>query len=568
MVEAHLRLTPCKGLLALPTLKLSVIAALAAAASPVVAAPVAQVDSVFERFSNPRAPGCAVAVDQGGATVFQKGYGAANLAFDIPISPDTAFDIASTTKQFTAAAILLLAEDGKLSLDDDVHKYLPELADYGRSITIRQMLNHTSGLRDFVTLLMFADVDFDDVVTPAQAMQMLAQQKALDFMPGERRQYSNSGYFLAGQIVERVSGQSLRDFAQQRLFGPLGMTRTVYNDRHNAWLPQRASGYTPDETDGAVWRLSEPNWEVIGDGGIVTTVGDLLIWNRNFRTHIVGGPRFSAQMEQVGILNSGASSNYSLGLMVDDHDGQPMVHHGGSWGGYRAELIRFPKRDLSVAVLCNSASADASALAIRVADLWLDTKKITKPAAHERPRSVVAPADRTTLAGWVGVYRNADSGSLRTVELKGGHLEILAFGGRYALTPRPSGVFELVDGPFEADFSFAKPLQAPAMLTQSAMERTVTFQAIDLAHPTTSQIAGYAGDYDCPELGVTYRIRAKNGVLSRTDPRGNAWTFDALDQDAFGYGNLTLHFTRDAAQHIIGATLDIGRVRNLACKRL
>jgi CubicO group peptidase (beta-lactamase class C family) len=531
------------------------------------------VDEIFSRWNSQASPGCAVGVYLDDELAFARGYGMANLEFQVPITPDTVFDIGSTSKQFTAAAILLLAQEGKLSLDDDIRKYVPEIPGYGTPITIRQMLHHTSGLRDFVTLLMFADVDFDDVSTPTQALSILSRQKALNYSPGTQYLYSNSGYFIAGIIVERVSGQSLRQFAQQRIFEPLGMRSTHYKDDHAELVPRRASGYL--ETEGGRYRLGQPNWEQVGDGGVLTTVEDLLAWQRNFDEAKVGGPAFAAEMLRLGALNDGQALNYALGLMVDDHNGLRMIHHGGSWGGYRAEVIRFPDRRLSVSTLCNSDGADASAMAMRVADLWLagaiasagqETAE-PKPSVVVRKKKYPAPLAKDRLLPLTGAYRNPKTGSLRFVERQEDRLWLEAFGGRHELRATADGRFELIDGPFEAYYSFGKDAAGGMVLRQLINGKEVAFNPLKMDVPSQPELEAYEGSYRCDELGIAYRLEAADGALQRVNSQGEAERFRTLERGEFNYGNLIMKFQGTSRDGYDAIVLDIGRVRGLVCPR-
>ncbi len=541
--------------------------AIGAHAADAVPAREAAVDRVFAAFG-PTTPGCAVGVYRGGANEFQKGYGLANLETLTPISPQTVFDIGSTSKQFTAAAIVLLAQEGKLSLDEDVRSYLPELPDYGTPITIRQMLHHTAGLRDYVTLLTFADVDYGDVSTPAQALAMLARQHRLNNRPGERFLYSNSGYFLATQIVERVSGLSMRAFAQQRMFGPLGMANTFYKDDHAEVVARRASGYAPAE--GGRYRVAESNWEETGDGGVQTSVADLSNWIANFAKPKVGGATFTRDMERVGVLDDGRPTGYALGLMVSTRQGLRMVHHGGSWAGYRAEVVRLPEADLGVATLCNNANVDASALAIATADVWLADTRTAKGSvgAEDQPEPAAAPASGgKPVAASAGTFRNAETGSLRRVEIEDGTW-IEAFGGRFRLARRPDGGFDLVDGPFDATFRFLAGPAGEIELEQVAMERTTRFAKLQLHNPSASELARYVGDYDCEELGIVYRLLTKDGALYRTNRLGEPEVFRPLQQHEFSFGNLTIRFDMGTEGAPRAARLDIGRVKDVRCPRL
>lgn len=513
---------------------------------------------IFARWDRPSSPGCAIGVAEHGRTVLERGYGQANLELSSPITPATVFDIGSTAKQFTAAAVLLLAQDGRLSLDDDVRRFIPELPDYGTPVSIRRMLNHTSGVRDYVSLLEFADVDPLDLSTERQALDMLARQKALNNAPGERFVYSNSNFFLASVMVERASGMSLREFADQRIFRPLGMTHTRFQDDHTSLITGRASGYSPANGEG--WRLDETGWNEIGDGGLVTTVGDLMRWARNFQAPVVGGPDFAKRMTEVGALNEGRKLDYALGLMVGRHAGLTMIHHGGAAAGYRAELLMFPDRELAVAVLCNASSIDASELATQAADAWLGVKA---PAGQAGPAATTALPALPAPDAWAGVYRSRDSGVIRTVDAKDGKASIVTFGGRYGLRPTGPDAAELVDGPIAASYRFTD-----GTMVQTALGGEAAFDRLVLAHPSPAEMAAYAGRYDCPELDRIFRFEVVDGRLTRRDPRGEDWRFDALDRDAFGYGNLTVRFGRDGSGRVDGATLDIGRARGMSCRRV
>ncbi len=277
-----------------------------------------------------------------GAFVYTRGYGRANLEHDVAFTPQTVFDIGSTSKQFLATAILLLVEDGKLSLDDDIRKYLPEVPDYGQPITIRHLLTHTSGLRDYITLLTLAGWQMEDVTSPAQALDLVSRQKGLDFQPGAEFAYSNTGFFLPSLIVERVSGKGLAAFAAERIFRPAGMQATRYMDDHAAVVPGRATGYEPA---GTGFRVALSNWEQLGDGAVQTSIADLLKWDANFYAPTVGGARLVQALQTPGRLASGAPIDYGLGLFVGSYRGLPTVRHGGSWAGLPRRAAAIPGRE-------------------------------------------------------------------------------------------------------------------------------------------------------------------------------------------------------------------------------
>jgi CubicO group peptidase (beta-lactamase class C family)/acetylornithine deacetylase/succinyl-diaminopimelate desuccinylase-like protein len=363
-------------------------------ARPVETKP-ARVDEIFSRFTTSESPGCALAVVQNGKIAYERGYGRASLELDVPITPQTVFDIGSTSKQFTAFSLLLLERDGKLSLDDDIRKYLPEVPDYGNRITIRHLLAHTSGLRDYTDLLGFDGHDTADSTDDRDALDLIARQRGVNFAPGEEWRYSNTGFFLASIIVRRASGQSLASFARERIFQPLGMTSTQFLDDTTRVVPKRATAYSPRQerqaTSGGGFRVNMSDWNQTGDGAVQTTVEDLAHWDENFYTPRVGDARMLQAMQTPGRLNNGKAHDYGLGLTIGSYGGQKRVSHGGSWAGYRAELMRFPERHTSIITLCNVSNSGPTALAESVAAVWLADAGLTPPAPRATAPAPPAP---------------------------------------------------------------------------------------------------------------------------------------------------------------------------------
>ncbi len=367
----------------------------------------AAVDEVFADYAVPNSPGCALAIARDGKLIYAKGYGSANLEQSSPITPDSVFDIGSTSKQFSAASILLLEKQGKLSINDDVRKYIPELPDYGKKITILNLLNHTSGLRDYLTLFELSGVNVDSVTTDDEALALVVRQKALDFDPGSEWLYSNTGFFLLSVIVKRVSGQTLREFAAENIFHPLGMSHTLYRDSHTLLVPNRALAYDPVKKSSS-FTLNVSYFEQTGDGAVHTTVGDLLKWDENFYSAQVGGKPFLAELQTEGVLTNGKKVGYAKGLSISHYRGLPTVRHGGSWGGYRAELLRFPEQHFSVVCLCNRSDASPEDRADRVADIYLSSllkpKEPKKEDTEEQPRRPEISVPTGDLEKLTGLY--------------------------------------------------------------------------------------------------------------------------------------------------------------------
>jgi CubicO group peptidase (beta-lactamase class C family) len=372
---------------------------------------------VFAPYSSHQGPGCAVGVSRDGRLVFAKGYGSADLEHDVPITPSTPFYIASVAKQFTAMSIVLLAEDGRLSLDDSIRHWVPEVPSFRSPITLRQLLYHTSGLRDYFTLLALSGWPSDGPLTERQFLDLISRQKHLNFAPGEEFLYSNTGYALLAIVVQRVSGKSLRDYAAEHIFRPLGMMHTEFRDDHHRLIAQRAIGYQP--VDGS-FRISQPEFDIVGDGGLYSTVDDLAKWDANFRTGRVGGKDGVALLQEPGRLNNGQTIPYALGLTVGQTRGLKTYAHRGAYGGYRSAMVRYPEKGLSVVTLCNTAAATAS-LADEVSVLLLGIQPQKSAAATTLDLSLnqwsggaaQAPADSTGsrrrtdfLAQAAGTYRS------------------------------------------------------------------------------------------------------------------------------------------------------------------
>src|SRR5271170_5968799 len=316
-------------------------------------APNGPVDHIFEQWNKPTSPGCALSVIKDGHIIYKRGYGMADLDHDIPITPETVFHVASISKQFTAAAIILLVQEGKISPDDDVRKYITELPDFGVPITIRQLIHHTSGLRDQWSLLGLAGWRYSlDLITDEDVLDVISRQKELNFMPGAEYVYCNTGFTFLAQIVKRVSGESLREFTVKRIFQPLGMKSTHFRDDHAEIVKHIAYGYVDGE-GGANYRLSVTNFDTVGATSLLTTVEDLAHWDENFYHPKVGGTAFLKQQLEDGKLNSGKLIHYAFGLSLGKYRGLPTVGHGGADAGYRADFLRFPEQHFAVACLCN-----------------------------------------------------------------------------------------------------------------------------------------------------------------------------------------------------------------------
>jgi CubicO group peptidase (beta-lactamase class C family) len=350
-----------------------------------------RVDAIFAEWNKPDSPGCTLGVVQDRKFVYQRGYGMANLDYDIPNKPGMVYYMGSVSKQFAAAAVALLVLDGRVGADDDIRKYFPEMPQYQRPITVRHLVHHTSGIRDIYVLMALAGKRLEDVFTDDQAIALIARQKELNFAPGDDYLYSNSGYFLLAQLVKRVSGKSLREFADERIFRPLGMTHTHFHDDPGHVMKQRAMSYEPlgarrmvegtEVGGGGGYRISYlQNFDKIGAGGLYTTLDDLLKWDTNYYTLQVGGEAFQTLVHTRGILTKGDTLDYAWGNRVATYRGLRIDEHGGALMGYKAELLRFPDQRFSVLIQCNYGPINPQPLAFAVADIYLAGKLGPAPA--------------------------------------------------------------------------------------------------------------------------------------------------------------------------------------------
>jgi CubicO group peptidase (beta-lactamase class C family) len=415
-------------------------AAVTAAASSGQQTPVpadAAVDAIFEPWNRPDGPGCTVGAIRDGRFVFRKGYGMANLDYAIPNSPAMVYYVGSVSKQFTAAAVALLAQEGRISLDAPVRRYITELPDYGAPLTVRHLVHHTSGLRDIYTLMSLGGIRMEDVFPDDDALALIARQRALNFAPGDDYLYSNSGYWLLGQIVERVTGESLREYARRAIFEPLGMSRTHFHDDPGHVMANRVVSYARSGDRYVVADL--PNFDKIGAGGLYTTIDDLLKWDDNFYDPRVGGARWLEQMQTVGRLNNGTPLTYAFGLTIGTHRGLRTVRHGGSLMGFRAELLRFPDQRFTALVLCNLGTIAPAGLAERLAAVYLGDRMSPAPAAGARAGgpggagggrggaaagstdAVTAPT-AAALAAYAGTYRSEEVQADYTLRVSDGRL--------------------------------------------------------------------------------------------------------------------------------------------------
>ena len=559
------------------------------------------IDSLLA-FAAGQAPGCVVGVARPAAPTLVRAYGMADLAHGVPNTPETVFESGSVAKQFTAAAVLLLVQDGRLALDDDVRRYLPELPDFGRRITLRHLLTHTSGLREQWQLLAIAgSPPGTQVHTLATVLDLASRQRALNFPPGAEFLYTNTGYSLAALVVERVSGQPLARFAEERLFRPLGMTRTRWRDDFRRVVPRRATAYSPARGDtsggSGAYREDMPFTSVVGNGGLLTTVGDLLRWNAFLDAPatvggVPGGPALVAALETPGRLGSGRVLPYALGLALDTADGARTVSHGGSTAGYKTWLGRVPARGVSVAVLCNHAGADAPGLGARIvarvlappggvarADAPAAARPATRATAHATTHATThATAHATThvtahaavnagpdVARYAGMFWSAGAGVVLRTAVVDGRLT-LQRASAVVLTPDGAHRFRLPDARVGEYLEFDAAAARPRELRVVDGADTVRLVPVSPPDTTAAGLAAYAGTYRSAELDLRIAVALVDGALVWRQSFGVERPLHAAFAGGFTTplrGTTTVVFTRDRAGRVDGLGMWAAGVRDL-----
>jgi CubicO group peptidase (beta-lactamase class C family) len=573
MPRLHLRTLPValalvmSGAMPVPPLASQAAAAADVAARAFPADP--RIDALFASWDKPESPGAAVAVVRNGEIVYARGYGQANLEYGVPITPASVFHIASISKHFTTFAINLLAQDGKLSLDDDIRMHLPEAPDLGRAVTIRQMIHHTSGLRDQWELLAMAGWRLDDVITREHILKKFVNQRELNFEPGAEYLYSNMGYTLLAEIVARVSGQSFRQFTHERIFAPLGMTRTHFHDDHQEIVPNRAYSYAPRAGGG--FRNAPLNYANVGATSLFTTVEDLAKWDRNFYTAQVGGAAVLEQMLERGVLNDGSTIPYAHALVWGEYRGLPTVGHGGADAGYRTAFLRFPEQQLSVVVFSNLSSFNPSRLAQQVAEVYLESEMqpVVELRRAEPPSRRVRMAT-AELERLVGVYANPLNDQLRRLELRDGRL-VLALGTGYELAPVARNRFVGVGTPISLELEAEPARGGPVIRLRELSDAGEPAVFERVVAPSEAELAAYAGSYYSRELGTTYTLVLRDGQLFAEHRRHEDSRLTPTLRDRFAGENWwfrRVEFSRDEAGRVDGFLLTGGRVRNLRFDRV
>lgn len=523
------------------------------------------VDAIFADLVGPTSPGCAVSVMRDGSPVYENGYGMANLEYGIPITPHSVFHVASVSKHFTAMAIELLVDEGSVDWDDDIREYVPEVPDFGPRITLRHLVHHVSGIRDQWNLLSMAGWRWEaDVVTQHDVLDITARQTELNFPPGERYLYSNTGFTLLAVVVERVSGMTLRGFTTRRIFEPLGMEATHFHDDHQMLVRHRAYAYAPDAKGEFGLKNSIPDFDVVGATSLFTTAHDMAAWDRNFYTGQVGGHEAFQRMRKPFELSDGGRTDYGHGLSLGRYRGLRTEGHGGADAGYRSSFLRFPDERLSVAVLCNFPAANPGRRAQRVAEAYLADVMEPEEEDDEGPSlsDPTVPMSTAELSALTGVYRGSQPNQLFRAALEGGELKM--YQGNDPRTLRPIGDrrFEVVGEGFVARF-----VESP--------DGTVAFEypggraerLSGIWEPDSAALGAFVGRYHSAELDTEYDIVLEEGELSVHHRKLESRSLAPAYEDAFRLRGALAEFTRDDRGRVSGFTLSDGRVWGVRFER-
>jgi CubicO group peptidase (beta-lactamase class C family) len=507
-------------------------------------------DTVFARWNSTHTPGCAVGVSRDGKVLLTRGYGMADLETGTPITPETIFESGSVAKQFTATAVVLLALDGKLDLDDPARKYFPELPDYGRPLTIRHLLTHTSGLREWSALVAAAGWPRGSRAhDQATLLDLVFRQKALNYPVGDYYSYTNSGYALAMALVERVSGKSFQEFSRERIFAPLGLTHTQWRDDYTRLVPGRAQAYTREDD---AWHLAMPFEDVVGPGGLLTTVGDWLTWNEALTRKTLGAALVDSLHRRMRLTN-GREIAYALGLFVQSYRGIPEIAHSGSTAGYSTYLARYPDRgNLSIAVLCNSTAANPVAGTRALADRLITD--FPPPPALD-----TTAVDSATLARYAGVYRGERfNAMLELTPAMGREIRALPDGWLWS----PGGARWHVD---------LGPAGRPTALRIAQPDGdTVRFSYVadKTWTPAPADLAAFAGRYRSDEVGATYVLEVKGDSLTLSPRAGQVFTLRPSFPNGFAVRGRIVWFSRDRRGRVTTMHVSESRMWDLEFGRM
>ena len=482
-------------------------------------------NSIFSQWDRPDSPGCAIGIIQEEELIYAKGFGSANLEHSVPITTETVFRIASVSKQFTAACIILLEEQGKLHLEDNIIKYFPEFPVIYNDIKIIHLINHTSGLRDYLWLFTFAGYSFRalDLVDERTFLEMMEHQKSLNFDPGSKFMYSNSGYVILSLLIKRITGLTLRQFAKKHIFDPLQMHNTHFYDNHRHVIKNRAKAYTKDKEGNFI--IYETSNELVGDGAVFTTISDMMKWAKNFTTNRLGkkSSAFNEKLQEPGILNDGTKINYALGLRITIHKGLKEIYHAGMIAGFRSVFIMFPEEKLTLFCFANLATINPENICNKIVDILLKDKiQSSTQDQHGIKNLLTVSNQKFAVEEFIGIYRNVEKKQIYSISSDDGKLvsELYAVDPIYLHSKTvynkiDNNMFHRGSGLLEANLHFVhnSTQRKDKFIAYEDNGEKLIFERIIIPEISNSQLQKYAGRYYSEELDTFYHIEVSENHL-------------------------------------------------------
>ncbi len=503
----------------------------------------------------PQNPGCQLSIKRNGEIIFSKAYGMADLEHDVSLKLTSKIEAGSVSKQFTAAAILLLEQQGKLSLNDDVRKYLPELPDYGNVITLEQMMHHTSGLRDWRSIMELTgwgsttkNYSNEDV------LEIMKVQKKLNNIPGAEFIYSNSSYNLFSIIVQRVSGQSLAEFTKQNIFIPVGMTNTEWRDNYKRIVKDRSIAYRLTKNG---YETLMPNEDAYGGGGLLTTTEDLLKWNDFYLTGKLGTAALLSKQINVEKFNNGIMNDYGAGLFIQKFKGQNLIQHSGATAGYRAYLEIFPEINVSVAFLSNTSQFDTAKIRLvnTIRDIFINEK--SKPALNTSEKKI--PVSNTILNTYAGWYNNKRDGFGTNMEVRNDSL----FMNNRFLIPQSEKKFKMAGSSILVEMNGAKE-----MLYIIPDRDTIRYSKAETPIVDNQYLKKYAGKFFSTETNSTMTVYLKEGKLMINLKPNSDYELKPTYKDGFNGLGGNLYFLKNQKNEIVTMKVSNARARNIEFEKL
>lgn len=520
----------------------------------------ANVDSLFKKYTRPGSPGLAVLIVKDGKVLLKKGYGLANLEFNVPITPATVFDIASVSKQFTGFAISTLIQEGKISPDDDIHKYLPDVPQFGKAITIRHLIHHTSGLRDWPATLHAAGWRWDESFSYEDIMRMVNQQRELDFEPGSQYSYSNTGYNLLAAVVAKVSGKTFPEWLDEHIFKPLNMHASQAPASYSKVIKYQASSY---DANGNDYYKSNDALTAYGSSSIFTTAEDLSEWVIHFQQALDRKDPVYVRMLETGELSNKQKIGYAYGLSVNNNNGVVNFSHDGGWAGFRTTISNYPDQKLSIILLSNTADFDAHSNAVAIARLFLKDKIKAGPRREDLSGLPTVKVDTAILKKYTGSYQ-LSVGWYVTFTLENGRIMVQANGEDKFPTDQKSDTVLWVPA-YGASVTFREIKDKAASLKY----RDMIAPRVRPVEVSPSQLHQYAGTYYSEELETAYRLSVEKGKLLAHHMRLGDFTFDPdlVTIGKFSSPNGTIDFFKNEQGKVVGFRLTNGRVKNILFKK-